>query len=311
MVTFIVKFNNPTMIPISKVGMGTAVLASVLGYEVTEEQALKTLRTLFTSPINYLDTAAGYGDGESERRIGLALREIGGPPKNFFLSTKIDADARTRDYSGEQAKRSLARSMQLLGVDRFQLVFLHDPEYASWEILTAKGGAVDVLRNYKAQGIIDAIGVAGGPIDLMIRYLDLGGFDAVLSHNRYTLLNRSAEKLWQYGQEHGLTLFNAAPYGSGILARGPEVYPRYMYRPADNILIERTKQMRAICDEYGVPLAAAALQFSTRDPRLASTIVGMSKPERITQTLEYAAAAIPDELWGKLDAVGYETQDIS
>jgi D-threo-aldose 1-dehydrogenase len=144
----------------------------------------------------------------------------------------------------------------------------------------------------------------------MIRYLALGGFDAVLSHNRYTLLNRSAEKLWQYGQAHGLTLFNAAPYGSGILARGPEAYPRYMYRRAEEILIERTKKMRALCDEYGVPLAAAALQFSTRDPRLTSTIVGMSKPERITQTLEYAATPIPDELWNKLDAVGYEPNDI-
>jgi D-threo-aldose 1-dehydrogenase len=295
---------------VSKVGMGTAVFASVLGYQVTEEQALETLRALFQSPINYLDTAAGYGDGESERRIGLALRERGGLPKNSILSTKIDADARTRDYSGEQAKRSLARSLELLGLDHFQLVFLHDPEYSTWEILTAKGGAVDVLRDYKEQGIISAIGVAGGPIDLMIQYLELGGFDAVLSHNRYTLLNRSAEKLWHYGQAHGLTMFNAAPYGSGILARGPEAYPRYMYRPADQIIIERTKKMRAICDEYGVPLAAAALQFSTRDPRLTSTIVGMSKPQRITETLGYLDMPIPDELWSKLDAVGFETKDI-
>lgn len=169
----------------------------VFGNQIIEEQALATLRALFHSPINYLDTAAGYGDGESERRIGLVLRELGGLPEGFVLSTKVDRDVTTGDYSGEQTRRSVERSLKLLGLVHFQIVFLHDPEYTTFENIMQPGGAVEVMLRYKEQGVIEHIGVAGGPIDLMIRYIETGAFEAVLTHNRYTLLNRAAEPLFQ------------------------------------------------------------------------------------------------------------------
>lgn len=281
-----------------------------LGNVVTEEQSLATLRATFASPINFLDTAAGYGDGESERRIGLALRELGGLPKGYVISTKVDPDAKTKDFSGEQTKRSIERSMQLLGLDHIQILFLHDPEVTTFENLTQPGGAVDVMLDYKRQGVVDQIGVAGGPIDLMMRFCETGAFDSVLTHNRYTLLNRSAEPLFQLAQRRGMTMVNAAPYGGGMLAKGTTVLPKYRYRPADQITLERAQKMEAICNEYGVPLSAAALQFSLRDPRLASTVVGISRPERVAQTLEDAQTPITDEMWARLEAVGYETQDV-
>ncbi len=145
---------------------GLSSMPDVFGYEVSEEQALATLRTFFQSPIKYLDTAAGYGDGESERRIGIVLRELGGLPKDFVLSTKIDRDANTGDFSGGQAERSIERSLKLLGLDHFQIVFLHDPETTTFENIMQPGGAVEVMLRYKEQGVIDHIGVAGGPIDL-------------------------------------------------------------------------------------------------------------------------------------------------
>lgn len=278
--------------------------------EVSDEQATATVRAFFNSPLNFLDTAAGYGDGESERRIGIVLRELGGLPKDHVLSTKVDRHAETGDFSGEQTKRSLERSLELLGLNHFQIVLLHDPEYSNWEHVTQKGGAVDVLRDYQAQGIIARIGVGMGPIDLTLRYLDLGGFDVVLTHNRYTLLNRSAERLIQYAAERNMIILNAAVYGGGILVRGPEAFPQYMYRDADPVTLDRASKMQALCSEYGVPLPAAAVQFSTRDPRITSTVIGMSRPERIQQTLDYANHPIPEELWSRLDAIGYETGDI-
>jgi D-threo-aldose 1-dehydrogenase len=107
-----------------------------------------------------------------------------------------------------------------------------------------------------------------------------------------------------------MAILNAAPYGGGILSRGPENFPRYAYRNADGVTLKRARQMKAICDEYGVPLAAAALQFSMRDSRILSTIIGVTRPERIMQTLDLPNHPIPKEMWEKLDAVGNETKDL-
>lgn len=292
--------------------VGCAPLASMpdtFGYGVSEEQALATLRAAFAGPINYLDTAASYGDGESERRIGLALRELGGLPQGFVLGSKVDRDARSGDFSGPQMRRSLERSLRLLGLERLQLVFLHDPEHTTFEQVMAPGGPLEVLQQAQREGLIDQIGVAGGPIDLMIRYVETGAFGSVITHNRYTLLNRSAEPLLATAARRGVVVLNAAPYGSGMLAKGPDAYPRYAYQGADATTLDRARRMQALCQQHGVSLAAAALQFSLRDPRVTSTIVGMPRPERVAQTVELAQQPIPDALWPLLDAQGFEQND--
>ncbi|MEO6060427.1 MAG: aldo/keto reductase [Thermoflexales bacterium] len=271
-------------------------------YSVSEEQALATLRGVFGGPFNFLDTAASYGDGESERRIGLALREMGGLPEGIVLGTKADRDLSTGDFSGDQMKRSVERSLRLLGLDRLQLVYLHDPELITFEAAMARGGPTDVLLRLKAEGVIAHVGVAGGPIDLMNRYVETGAFEAVITHNRYTLIDRSAEPLLEAASRRGIGVSNAAPYGSGILAKGADQYPRYMYRQASDKQLEQVRRIEAVCRRHGVPLAAAALQFSLRDPRVTSTIIGMSKPERIADTAALATHPIPAELWDEIDA---------
>ena len=284
-------------------------MPETFAYSVPEDQALATLQAAFTGPINYIDTAASYGDGESERRIGLALRELGGLPEGYVLGTKADRDMKTGDFSGDQIKRSVERSLRLLGLDQLQIVFLHDPEHTTFENVMSPGGPVEVLLKLKEQGVIKHVGVAGGPIDMEIAYVETGAFDSVITHNRYTLLNRSAAPLLDIAAQRGLAVINAAPYGSGMLAKGPSAYPRYAYQEASSEMLERTRQLAAICDEYNVPLAAAALQFSLRDARITSTVVGMSRPERIQQTVDLALHSIPAEIWPRLDAVGYDTAD--
>ena len=303
---------GPTGLMVTSLCVGCAPLGDMpetFAYSVGEEQALATLRAAFDGPINYIDTAASYGDGESERRIGIALRERGGLPAGYVLGTKADRDLHTGDFSGEQMARSVERSLRLLGLDQLQVVFLHDPEHTSFESTMAPGGAVEVLLRLKDQGLIKHLGVAGGPTDMEIRYVETGAFEAVITHNRYTLLNRSAAPLLDIAAARGMAVLNAAPYGSGILAKGPDSYPRYAYQEAPGAMIERTRRLAAICQEHGVPLAAAALQFSLRDARITSTIIGMTRPERIAQTVELARHPIPDEIWPKLDAVGFETDD--
>ncbi len=312
----------PTFLPLRAFGktplrvtplcIGCAPLGSMpeaFAYDVAEEQALGTLRACFQSPINLLDTAASYGDGESERRIGIVLRELGGVPSGYLIATKADRDLKTGDFSGTQIKRSVERSLRLLGVDKLPIVFLHDPEHTRFEDIMAKGGATEALVKLKEQGVIGHVGMAGGPVDLMLRYIETGFFEALITHNRYTLLNRSAEPLIEKAAQMGLAVLNAAPYGSGILAKGADAYPRYAYQAADAVILERVRKLEAICKRHKIPLAAAALQFSTRDPRITSTIIGLSRVERLAETVELAHTPIPPEVWPLLDAVGFAQDD--
>src|SRR3712207_4202183 len=166
--------------------------AETFEYSVGKERAHETLGGVFESPLNFLDTAASYGDGESERRMGEVLAETGGLPEGCVLATKADRDLKTGDFSGEQMRRSVERSLRLLGLDRLQLVYLHDPEHETYEHMMASGGPVEVLLDLKDEGVIEHVGVAGGPIGLMIRFVETDLFEAVITHNRYTLVNRTA-----------------------------------------------------------------------------------------------------------------------
>jgi D-threo-aldose 1-dehydrogenase len=292
-----------TGLEVSRLCIGCSSLGNMpgtFGYAVTEEQALATIRVLFEGPVNFLDTAAAYGDGESERRLGLALRERGGLPDGMVLATKADRNLQTGDFSGEQMRRSVERSLRLLGLPRIQLLYLHDPEHISFEQAMASGGPVEVLLRCQEEGLIQHLGVAGGPIDLLTRFVETGLFEVVISHNRYTLLNTEADTFWDLCVQRQVAALNAAPYGSGILAKGPKAYPRYMYTAADQQLLARAYQMEDLCQRFGVPLAAAALQFALRDPRITATIVGISRPERLAETLELATYPIPDELWKQI-----------
>ncbi|MEI7688267.1 MAG: aldo/keto reductase [Planctomycetota bacterium] len=292
--------------------VGAAPLGSMpesFAYEVSEPQAFATLRAFFQSSINFLDTAASYGDGESERRIGLVLKELGGVPPGFVIASKADRDMKSGDFSGDQIKRSVERSLRLLGVDSLPIMHLHDPEWTTFENVMSKGGPLEVLQKFRDEKVIGAIGMAGGPVDMEIRYVKTGAFDALITHNRYCLINRSADELLTLAHGMGMAVFNAAPYGSGVLAKGPTAYPRFAYQEASSVVMERVIKLDALCKAANVPLAAAALQFSLRDPRFTSTIVGVSKPERIQQTLDLAAVKIPDDLWGRLDAVGFDVDD--
>jgi len=277
-------------------------MPETFAYSVAEGQALETFRAVLDGPVRFLDTAAAYGDGESERRLGLVLRERGGVPAGFVVATKADRNLQTGDFSGPQMRRSVEASLRRLGLERLELCYLHDPEHTSFEAAMAPGGPVETLRRCREEGLIAHLGVAGGPIPLLTRFVETGLFEAAISHNRYTLLNTSAGPFWDVCVRRGVAALNAAPYGSGILAKGPGAYPRYAYQDAPDQLVARARQLQDICGRHGVPLGAAALQFSLRDPRLVSTVVGISRPERLAQTVAWATQPISDGLWAELAA---------
>ena len=296
-----------TDLEVTPVCFGASPLAgmeALYGYGVDETTAVATVLAAFDSRINFIDTSNGYGsNGESERRIGLAIAAHGGLPDGYVLATKVDPKHGHSDFSGARVRASLEESMARLGLDHIQLLHLHDPERISFEEGTAPGGPLETLVQLKEEGLVDHIGVAGGQLDVMHQYVDTGAFDVVLNHNRFTLMDRSAETLYEKAAARGMGVLNAAPYGGGMLVKGPDAQPKYAYGQRDDTIRQRATQMMEACARYGVPLAAAALQFSVRDVRIDSTVVGMSSPERLTQTLELLAVPIPDSLWEELLAL--------
>ena len=134
------------------------------GYETPAERGVATARAVLDGPINFLDTSNSYSAGESERRIGTAIVERGGLPEDFVLATKLDRDLDTGDFSAERMYRSLRESQERLGLERFDLLHLHDPEHIGFDAAMAPGGPVEALVELKERGVAAHIGVAGGPV---------------------------------------------------------------------------------------------------------------------------------------------------
>ena len=302
-----------TDLAITPVCFGTSGLGDMpdtYGYSVDAERAEATVRAIFDGPANFLDTSRIYGMGRSEERIGAVIRERGGLPPGVVLSTKLDRDPQTNAFDAIQARRSLDQSLKALGVQKIDLLHLHDPEHArSLEEATGSAGALGELFRMREEGLVKAVGLAAGHASTMMPLLRDWDFDALITHNRFTLVNRNAEAMIALASSRGISVLNAAPYASGVLAKGSTSYRRYVYQEATDTVLEPIRRIEQICDRHGVPPGAVALQFSMRDPRVTSTICGVSKPERVQQTLEWARFRIPEAVWEEVQSLPFSTDD--
>lgn len=288
---------GPTGLNVTAVCIGGSPLGSVPSKygEVSEAAAIEFVQAVLASPIRFIDTANGYSDGESERRIGAAISAAGGLPDDFLVATKVDA--LDGDYSGDRVRRSVRESKERLGLDRLPLVYLHDPEYHDYSVLAAPGGAVSTLVELKESGEIGHVGLAGGHVDVMNRYLDLEVFEVLLTHSRWTLVDHSAHQLIERAHAAGLGIVNAAVNGGGILADARSGRTSYGYRPAAPEVLTAVEAIAHLCDEAGVPLATAALQWSLRDTRIHSTVVGATKASRLDDIMKAVKTELPESFW--------------
>ena len=302
-----------TGLNISRLCFGMAPIGDMpdtYGHSVSIDQAHATVRAVFDSEVNVLDTSRNYGFGRSEQRIGEVIKERGGLPPGFVISTKLDRDMETLRFDAGRARRSLEESLRTLNVDKVQILHLHDPEYAaSLSDVTGPGGAIAELFRMKEEGLADAVGIAAGRIDVMFPILKDWPFDALITHNRFTLVNRNAAGMMDYALAKGIAVMNAAPYSGGVLAKGTASYQRYVYQEATPEQLSPVTRVEEVCARHGIPPGAAALQFSMRDPRVTSTIIGISKPERIAQTIAWARHDIPEAAWSELLALPFESND--
>ena len=301
-----------TGVRVPAIAFGTSGLGHMpdtYGYDVSEERAIATVKAVLAQPHGFIDSSRLYGMGRSEERVGMAVRELGGWPKGRVLSTKLDRDPDTGRFDAAQVRRSLEASLEALGLDRVDILHLHDPEYAAdLNEVTGKGGAVDELFRMKEEGLARAVGLAAGRIDVMMPMLRDRDFDALVTHNRHTLVNRNAEPMIELALERGIAVFNAAPYAGGALAKGA-ANAKYVYQDPTEEMKAPVRRVEEICAHYGVPPGAAALQFSLQDPRITATICGVTRPERVQETLDWASWPISAEAWEELLALPYSTDD--
>ena len=219
-----------TGVEVTELSFGTSSLGSMpdtYGYEVPERRAQETLKRFFQGPVNILDTSRNYAMGESEKRIGIAIKENGGWPENFILSTKIDRNMDTLVLDKKRTRESIEESLKTLNVNSVDVLFLHDPEYVKdINDVTKKDGAIDELFKIKEEGLAKAVGLAMGKVDIMFPMLKNWDFDVIINHNRYTLLNREADEMYSYAHSKNISIFNAAPYAGGVLAKGPSNFKK-------------------------------------------------------------------------------------
>jgi D-threo-aldose 1-dehydrogenase len=302
-----------TDLMVTAVCFGTSGLGDMpdtYGYGVDAERAKATMQAIFDGPVNFIDTSRIYGMGRSEERIGAVIRERGGLPPGFVVSTKLDRDPQTNVFDAARARRSLEQSLVALGLEQIDLLHLHDPEHSrSLAEATGRDGALGELFRLKEEGLVKAVGVAAGRVDMMMPLLCDWDFDALITHNRFTIANRNAQEMLDLAQSRGIAVLNAAPYAGGVLAKGSSAYPRYVYQEASAEVLDPIRRIEAVCARHGVPPGAVALQFSMRDPRITSTICGVSKPERVKQTLDWASYPISEAIWEELKAVLFSTND--
>jgi D-threo-aldose 1-dehydrogenase len=307
----------------SRLSMGTAPLGGLFT-PVRDDEAAAVVDAAWDAGVRLFDTAPLYGLGSAEERLGRALRSR--PRDEFVIATKVgrllrehpspDADedgsvvhlfpgapARTPvfDYSRDGVRRSLEESLERLGLDRVDIVHIHDADTHEQQALAE---AFPALAELRAEGVIGAIGAGMNQTAMLARFARRADFDVFLLAGRYTLLDQSAlDELFPACLEQHVAIIAGGVFNSGILA-SPHDGATYDYAPAPPELLERARRLEATCAQHGVPLAAAALQFPLAHPAVVTVLVGVRAPDELETDIELARLPIPAELWDELRADG-------
>ena len=294
-----------------KVTLGrTGIVTTPLGlglagwpHEVPFETLVQVVRTAFDVGIRHIDAAPKYG---SEEMLGQALKEVN-VPQDMVMATKIcgyydrEIGIQYYGYRPDNVYRSAERSLKRLGVDRLDIVHLHDTRKEHLPQIFGKSGAITALQDLKDQGVIRAIGMGTMAPDCLEAALDTGQIDVIQIFHVYTLLDRSAAHgLIPKARALGAPVFNAGPYAGYILATGAVEGAKYNYAPALPHVTEAVRRMEAMCARRGVTIAQAALAFSLRSPDIAVTVVGSGKPHRVAGWVSELASPLTDADFAEL-----------
>jgi D-threo-aldose 1-dehydrogenase len=293
------------MIELSPLGLGTAPLAGLYD-AVDEETAQAVVARAWEHGVRYFHTAPYYGSGLAEQRLGTALR--GRPRDELVVSTKVGRLLRPGrsdfagapaleayfDFSYDGVLRSFTESLGRLGLDRVDVVLVHDPDEHYEE---ARDESFRALLRLRDEGAVAAVGAGMNQTEMLCRFAREVDVDCFLLAGRYTLLDRSgADELLPLCEDRGIAVIAGGVFNSGILAGGDT----YNYAPAPGDVRSRVEGLRETCARWDVPLRAAAVQFPGRHPAIASTLVGCRTPAEVDEDVTLASLELPDGLWAEL-----------
>ena len=308
---------------LTELGLGTSQFGN-LGRVVSDEEAASAVSEAWDAGIRYFDTAPHYGLGLSEERLGRLLAER--PRDEFVISTKVGRllepdpagadrmdDAgfvvpasrrRVWDFSADGVRRSLDASLQRLGCERIDIVYLHDPD-DHWD--EASGQAIPALIALRDQGVIGRVGVGMNQSAMLARFVEETDVDIVMCAGRYTLLEQPAQHdLLPAAIRRGVDVVIAGVYNSGLLASSrPRSGATFDYRTADDSTVARAHALADICEAHGVTLPEAAVVFPLLHPAVRSVVVGCRNGDQVRSAVQRHATRIPSELWVELATAGF------
>lgn len=293
-----------------QLGYGTADIGNHRG-SVSSSEADRVLAAAWESGIRLFDSAPHYGLGLAEQRLGRFLAGV--PRDDVVVSTKVgrllepsggagsDTDGflvpathrRVWDFSPAGVRRSLEESLARLGLDRVDVVYLHDPEQDDLD--RALGDGLETLVELKREGLATAIGIGSMHAGALTAAAGTGVVDVLMVAGRHTILDHCPDLL-EACRRHGVGIVAAAVFNGGLLADPPT----FDYRPASAELVDRIRRIDAVCASFGVPLRAAALRYPLREPLVRAVVAGATSPEQVRQNAADMAVAIPEELWARL-----------
>lgn len=300
--------------PFAPLVQGCAGLAGLYA-PVSEATAATALQQAWDLGVRAFDAAPHYGVGLAEERLGRFLVEQ--PRESYVVSTKVgrllvdDDDApdagegfagtprrrRVRDYSADGIRRSIEDSLTRMGLDRLDLVLIHDPEDHLDQALSEAAPALSALRS---EGVIGGYGVGTNYADVADVFVTETDIDHVLIAGRYTLLDRQAAGLVDHCAQAGVAVLAAGVVNSGLLV-DPRPGANFNYEAAPDALVQAAQRMRDACQSYGVELRAAALQFPDRHPAVAAVVMGGSDAAAVRDCVEQRQVAIAEALWAELE----------
>ena len=299
-----VRLGN-TEVKVTRLGMGGAPMGGLVT-EAGPNTANEILKQAYEEGVRYFDTAPLYGSGKSEVFFGEFLSTL--DRDSFTLSSKVGrlldrtdtpSEVKVRfDYSRDGVLRSIEESLTRLNLDRVDVALIHDPDNHYEEAIDT---AFPTLADLRSQGVIGAIGSGMNQWEMLADFARNADFDCFLLAGRYTLLDYSAlSEFLPICEKKSISVILGGPYNSGILASDLDENVTYFYETAPQHVIEKAKAIKSICDDFNIPLKAAALQFGLLHPAVAATIPGARHPTEVSENVEMAGLNIPSALWKEL-----------
>ncbi len=298
---------------VTAIGLGTAPLGGLFA-PVSDEDAEATIERAWSLGVRFFDTAPLYGFGLAERRLGGLLRRQ--KRDSFAISTKVGRLLRSAtaapeddhykgtpaerpqfDFSYDGVMRSVEESLVRLGLDRVDVLLVHDPDdhYES-----AVAGAFRALQRLRADGTVKAIGAGMNQSEMLVRFAEAAPVDCFLLAGRYTLLDQGALKsLFPICHAKGIGIILGGIYNSGVLAN-PSAGAKFNYEDADAALVARAQELEALCRKHGTELKAAAVQFCMTHPAVTVALQGARTAAEVSDNIAMAERLVPSAFWQEL-----------